>query len=148
MLFSKACEYGIRAMMYMASRGDTEPVLVRVVADAIRIPSPFLSKIVQTLTRHGLMVSQKGPGGGVVLGRPAEAISVIEVVEAIDGLDLTKTCVLGIPRCSDDEPCPMHEQWGAIRREIVEMLSSRSIAEFAAELGDRGHVLTRDRKLL
>lgn len=143
MLFSRACEYGIRAMLYLAARADDGPVLVRDIAGRLKMPFPFLAKIAQTLARQGLLRSHKGPGGGIALARPAGEITLLQVVEAIDGLDLTKDCVLGIPECSDEAPCPLHAQWGEIQGRIVEMLSRQSIAEVAEQLQRNGYVLMR-----
>ena len=134
MIFSRACEYGIRAMLYLASQPNRQPMLIRDIAAEIHLPFPFLAKVVQILARHGLVSSQKGRGGGVSLCRAAEAITLLEVVEAIDGLDLTKRCVLGLPACSDAAPCPLHGQWAGIREGIVRMLGEQSLAKFVAHL--------------
>ena len=133
-LFSRACEYGIRTMLYLASHTGNGPILVRDIAEALDIPFPFLAKIVQTLGRQGLINSIKGRGGGIALGRPPGEIALLEVVEAIDGVDLSQRCVLGLPECSGDAPCPLHGQWGDIREGIVNMLSNQSLAIFADQM--------------
>lgn len=143
MLFSRACEYGIRAMLYLATKPGKHPVQVRDIAEHLKMPFPFLAKIVQSLARQGLLISQKGPGGGVRLGKAPSEATLLEVVEAIDGLDLTRTCAMGIPRCSEDEPCPLHASWARIREDVVEMLSSQSLAEAAEMLRNRQFVLVR-----
>ena len=131
-------------MLYLATQPKAGgPVLVRDVAQDLKIPSPFLSKIVQTLAREGLINSQKGPGGGITLARPASEIRLIQVVEAIDDLEFTQACVLGLPDCGDSKPCPVHEQWGKIRERIRKMLESRTIARFAKQLKDQEYVLVR-----
>ena len=144
MLFSRACEYGIRAVLHLAASNASGPVLVREIAEALRIPSPFLSKVAQLLTRQGLLVSRKGPGGGLSLARSAESITLKQVVEAIDGPDLMNACILGIPECSDDAPCPLHEHWGGIRKGISHMLENQSILDVGKQLREQGWVLTRD----
>ena len=143
MIFSRACEYGIRAVLHLAAQSEDRPILVRDIARALEIPFPFLAKVVQILTKQGLLVSRKGPGGGVVLARPTEELTLLQVVEAIDGLDLTRACVLGIPECSDDEPCPLHEHWGEIREHIVDMLENQNIFQTMEQLRKRGWVLVR-----
>ena len=143
MLFSRACEYGIRAILYVATRPDTDPILVRDIARDLQIPSPFLAKIVQTLTRGGVLNSQKGPGGGVNLARSAEEITLLQVVETIDGLNLTQACVMGIPECGDEAPCPLHGHWGDIRDRIVHMLENQSVFQVTDQLKEQGWVLTR-----
>ncbi len=143
MLFSRACEYGIRAMLYLATKTGSGPVLVRDVAKELRMPFPFLAKITQSLARQGLVSSHKGPGGGITLARPPEEVTMLEVVEAIDGLNMTQACVLGIPQCSDEVPCPLHGQWGDIRKRLVDMLSKQNLAEVASDLKNREYVLVR-----
>ncbi|MBT3605828.1 MAG: Rrf2 family transcriptional regulator [Candidatus Latescibacteria bacterium] len=144
MLFSKACEYGIRAMLYLASQEDGQPVRVREIAEALKIPVPFLSKIVHSLSRNHLIHSQKGPGGGVTLAKPPSDITMLQVVEVIDGLDLFQACALGIPHCSDDFPCPLHEKWGTLRSEIHDMLANRTLDQVIDQLQERGWILVRD----
>ena len=144
MLFSKACEYGIRAMLFLASREDDKPVRVREIAETLKIPIPFLSKIVHSLSRNELIHSQKGPGGGVTLAKAPSEITLLQVVEVIDGLNLFQACALGIPHCSDDFPCPLHGQWRTLRTEIQEMLTHRTLDQIIDQLHTRGWILVRD----
>jgi Rrf2 family transcriptional regulator, iron-sulfur cluster assembly transcription factor len=144
MLFSKACEYGIRAMLFLASQEDDKPVRVREIAETLKIPIPFLSKIVHSLSRNQLIHSQKGPGGGVTLAKAPSEITLLQVVEVIDGLDLFRACALGLPHCSDDFPCPLHGQWGVLRTEIREMLTHRTLDQIIDQLHIRGWILVRD----
>ena len=143
MIFSRACEYGIRAVLYLAAMPEGRLVQVRDVASKLEIPSPFLSKIVQTLTRRGILHSQKGPGGGICLGKSAETILVVDVVGAIDGMALSETCVLGLPNCSDAAPCPFHDQWDSIRGGIMKMLKDKSVSQLAEEFKQKQFVLNR-----
>ena len=144
MLFSKACEYGIRAMLFLASQNNAQPVRVREIAETLQIPIPFLSKIVHSLSRNHLIHSQKGPGGGVTLAQASSEITLLQVVEVIDGLDLFHACALGIPHCSDDFPCPLHETWGGLRSEIYDMLANRTLDQIMDQLHERGWILVRD----
>ena len=128
-------------MFHLSTLPSDQPRLVRDIASELKIPSPFLSKIVQVLARRGLILSQKGPGGGVTLGRPADQISLLEVVGVIDGLDLTRDCVLGLPDCGEGAPCPLHEHWGEIRDRIVTILEYQTIAGMGCELENLGRAL-------
>lgn len=132
-------------MLYVAKESAGAPVLVRDVAVALDIPSSSVAKIVQNLTRQGLLKSHKGPGGGVTLGDSGEQATLLRVVEVSEGLDLTRGCVLGIPGCSDEgDHCPLHERWGAIREQLVSMLADATIAGLAGELDEQNYVLSRD----
>ena len=144
MLFSKACEYGIRAMLYLALQNADHPIQVKQIARDLRIPLPFLSKIVHTLARNGLIESHKGPGGGVALAHRPTDVTLLQVVEVIDGLGLFTACALGLPNCTDDFPCPLHEQWGKLRAGIHTMLAGRTLSEVTDQLKKRGWILMRD----
>jgi Rrf2 family protein len=135
-IFSKGCEYGVRAMAYLAARQSDDPCLVRDIAAQLNLPFSFLGKVVQMLRRSGLVNSYKGRRGGVSLARSADDITLLDVVGAIDGLNLSCACVLGPTNCSDDAPCPLHKYWTDIRERIVKMLTEQSLAEVARGLDD------------
>lgn len=126
MIISQACKYGIRAMVYLAEH-VSEPRLSRDIAHALHVPEYFLAKILQDLSRNRLLESFKGRGGGFRLGRPADRIKLLEVVEAIDGPQFGQGCLLGLPVCSDAAPCPLHYQWSGIRSTILQMLEQTTI---------------------
>ena len=137
MLLSRACTYGIRTALFLATQPQGRPVLVKEIAGRLNIPFHFLGKIVQGMVKAGVLASYKGRNGGVALARSTEQIKLREIVEAIDGPDLLKGCVLGLLECSSDHPCPLHAQWGGIRDEIQDMLSKRNIAEMMDGLEER-----------
>ncbi|MSS74000.1 MAG: Rrf2 family transcriptional regulator [Candidatus Latescibacteria bacterium] len=137
MFLSRACTYGVRATLFLATRPDAQPVLVKDIAERLGIPFHFLGKIVQGMVKTGVLVSYKGRNGGVALARPTDQIKLREVVEAIDGPDLLKECVLGLPECSGDHPCPLHAQWSGIRGEIETMLGEKNVAEMMDGLAER-----------
>lgn len=144
MLFSKACGYGIRAMLYLALQETERPIQVKQIADALHMPLPFLSKVIHTLSRHNLIQSHKGPGGGVTLAHPPTNMTLLQVVEVMDGLDAFSSCALGIPHCSNDFPCPLHDQWGNIRHNIHQMLTARNLEQFTNQFKDSGWILMRE----
>ncbi len=123
MLLSKSCEYGLRAMLYLGTLEDDEAaededagptreyVSIQTISDDLEIGFSFLTKVFQQLNDAGLLTSKRGPGGGVALTRTPDAISLYEIVVAIDGNDLFEECVLGLPGCGEAEPCPLHEHW-------------------------------------
>lgn len=133
MLLSRACEYAIQAVLYLAEHRDVPYIPVKDIAEQNDISFHFLGKIVQTLTQKGLLISYKGPKGGIQLAKAPEDITVIQVVEAIDGLALLQKCVIGMPSCGDQNACALHNTWGKIRKEIYEMLSGKSIAQLLIE---------------
>ena len=134
MLLSKACEYGIRAVLHLTTRTSGTYVPIRAISDALGISYHFLAKIVQTLAQHDVLASSRGPSGGVTLARPASQITLKEIVVAIDGPAIFTECVLGLPGCGEWKPCPLHEQWALARDRIYRMFERVSLAEMAERI--------------
>lgn len=133
-LFSRQCEYAIQAVLFLALHPEGERVPTNDLTRRLKIPFHFLGKIMQSLTRKGLLTSEKGPKGGFSLALPAEDITLFHIVEAIDGAAFTHTCVLGFPECSGKNPCAVHHTWGDQRDQIYQMLVSRNIGEMARDM--------------
>jgi len=132
MLLSKSCEYGLRALLYLAAEEEPGYVSVRTISDRLDISFAFLGKIFQSLNDAGITGSQRGPSGGVALARDSATITLYEVVAALDGEDLFTECVLGLPGCGDETPCPLHEAW-VQQRDQIELLFRRATLAEAAE---------------
>lgn len=130
-MLSNSCEYGLRAVLYLASLDSDGYVSIRTISDRLDISFPFLTKIFQQLKESDLLVSQRGPNGGVAFNRPAGQISLYDVVVAIDGDDLFTECVLGLPGCGDKKPCPVHERWMDERTRLRAMFEQMSLADAA-----------------
>jgi len=136
-VFSNTCHYGLRAALYIASAQDGRQFIpVREIAEALDLSFYFLAKIVQLLTRRDLLVSFKGPNGGVALARPAQEITLLEVIRTIEGYDPLSGCVLGLERCSDENPCPLHASWTAIRNRMDSFFGGTSLADLAGGIRD------------
>lgn len=133
-LFSRQCEYALQAVMFLALKPPGEMTSIKEMTDRLGIPYHFLGKILQDLTRKGLLISLKGPTGGFSLGMPAKEITLLHIIEAVDGVDFTKDCVLGFPECSGKTPCAVHDQWAGLRDNLSTMLVSRNIAEMARSM--------------
>lgn len=129
LLFSRQCEYALQAVTYLALKPGGKRTSIKELAARLDIPYHFVAKILQGLTRKGLLISLKGPTGGFALSGTAEKITLFQIVEAIDGEGFAKNCVMGFPDCSGKNPCALHEQWAEVREDIVSMLSTRNIAQ-------------------
>lgn len=129
-IFSKKCEYGLQAVLYMAAKEEGCVCPADEIADKLKIPKEFVSKILQSLAASGIIESKKGKSGGFMLAKHPSQIRLINIVEAIDGLEIFNNCVLGFPDCSLDNPCPVHNKWGVLRDKAYEMLSSETIDKF------------------
>jgi len=133
-IFSRQCEYALQAVIFLAIKPEGERISIKELASKLRIPYHFLGKILQNLTYKGLLSSQKGPQGGFRLGMPAKDITLFHIIEAIDGVAFTNSCVLGFPECSGQNPCAVHEKWASVRETIYSMLVNKNIAQVAKDM--------------
>jgi Rrf2 family protein len=125
--------------MFIALKPPGEMTAIKEMTDRLGIPYHFLGKILQDLTRKGLLISLKGPTGGFGLGMPAKEITLFHIIEAVDGVDFTKNCVLGFAECSGKNPCAVHDRWAGLRDSLYSMLVSRNIAEMARSMKKPGY---------
>ena len=131
-MFSKACEYALRATIFLAQKSsEGEKRSVDDVATGIDAPRSFTAKILQQLIREGVISSAKGPSGGFYLTDKAKAQTVWGVLQAFDEDQRLTGCVMGLHKCNDKKPCPMHNQFKAIREPLVEMFKQKRISELA-----------------
>lgn len=129
MLFSKACQYAIRAMTYLAKQECGRACSIPEISRETGTPTPFLSKIISTLSRNRLIQARRGPHGGAMLGCPPDQITVGDILEAIDGpLDKSR-CVLGLPECSDQNPCPLHARWKGLEARMRQELHTLTLLD-------------------
>jgi Rrf2 family protein len=130
-MLSQASGYAAAALGLIAAAGG-KPVLVKEVAEAAGIPGAYLAKIVQTLARKGLVITQRGVGGGVSLARSASEISLFDVCTALEDPVVKHRCMLGTEECSDDRACPCHRFWMTHKAKYLEFLQTTTIADVAA----------------
>ena len=132
-MFSKTCEYGIRAAIFIASESyQNNRVGLRDIAKRIDSPEAFTAKILQILSKNNIINSIKGVGGGFEI--PKEIMSQIklsQIVTALDGDRVFTGCGLGLNHCSEDHPCPVHDKFKLIRSELAFMLENTNLEELA-----------------
>ncbi|MCR9227914.1 MAG: Rrf2 family transcriptional regulator [Flavobacteriaceae bacterium] len=135
-MFSKACEYGIRAAVYVALQSlDGRRVSVNEIAEEIDSPIAFTAKILQQLSRSKVIHSVKGPTGGFELDRTEmDTVKISTIVHAIDGDDIYVGCGLGLKECNAQKPCPLHDKFVDIRNDLKNMLENTSLYELATGL--------------
>jgi len=144
MLFSKSLQYAIKAVIFIQTKSNAEvkPGAIEV-CQAIEAPKAFTAKILQILVREHVIGSNKGPGGGFFLDDYHSNKTLKNILMAIDGPSLIKGCSLGLPTCSDSNPCPLHNQIKVVREETIKMLESKTIKEFAKEVEDGKTILVK-----
>lgn len=130
-MFSKACEYAIRATLYIAQNSAANNrVSLKEISQKIDSPEAFTAKILQQLARKEIIVSYKGPNGGFQVEEEGlKSIYLNQIVDAIDGDAIYRGCGLGLQECNADEPCPLHDQFMTIRNDLQRMLQSTSIGQ-------------------
>jgi len=135
-MFSKACEYGIRASIYIAEQSLMDrKVGLKEVADAIESPAAYTSKILQLLSRNSIIKSEKGPTGGFSMDIHSLNITTLStIVRTIDGDDIYNGCGLGLNKCNEKKPCPVHNEFKRIRNELKKMLETTTVKSLAANV--------------
>jgi len=113
----------------VAKRGGQEYVSIREMSERLDISFHFLTKILQMLTQANLLISYRGPNGGVAFKKPPEEIRLSEVVLILEGDDYFDKCLLGLPGCGDRQPCPMHQFWKEIKGSLKKEFDHTSLAE-------------------
>ena len=130
---SKKGDYAIRGMVYLASQLPGRVVLVREIARAMDVPPLFLAKIFQQFTKLGLVKSFRGSGGGFLLGRPPEEITLCEIVEAVEGPIMPNRCVLSDGACSREKGCTVHPVWKKIQANVRETLGAVTLKDLSGK---------------
>lgn len=135
MFLSKKCTYGLQALFFLAENG-VAPLLAKTIAQTLDIPQPFLSKILQDLSKGGLLISCRGRRGGFRLAQPAREIKLLRVVEILEGKLFKDQCVLGSAECSEKKACLIRGQCAPIRNEVWRIFSKMSLEQLLEEAED------------
>lgn len=134
-MFSKACEYGVRAMIFVAQKTKNGDRLgIKEIAAGVDSPVHFMGKILTELSRKGLLLSAKGPHGGFYIDDKGLKLTLADVVTAIDGNKLFTGCGLGLKACNEHKPCPIHDEFKNVRNKLKGLLETTRIGEFNESL--------------
>ena len=156
MIFSNPSEYAIRALSELVIMSQDAPpgssrrpgyVMLDRLTEQANLPREFLAKIFRQLVEGGILTSAKGPGGGFSLAKPAHDISLLNVIEVIDGGHQIDGCVVGLARCNDHMPCPQHDLFKPIRQRLRAYLSTTTLADTAASLKEKKALSLQDTQL-
>ena len=119
-MFSKSCEYAIKAMIFVSQKSKDEGnVGVKEIAKGIDAPEHFIAKILQDLSKKKLLNSMKGPNGGFYMNQGNLKSSLADIVKAVDGDSFYKDCVIGLKLCSEKNPCPVHFEYKEIKQNLI-----------------------------
>lgn len=125
----------MRAVFFIAQKSvDGRKVGIKEIAAGIDSPEPFIAKILQDLSKRGLIQSAKGPNGGFYAEAAEQRGTLAEVVRAIDGDRLFTGCGMGLKFCSEVQPCPLHAQFAQVRDQLAHLLNNTTIMQFNEQL--------------
>jgi Rrf2 family protein len=130
-MLSNTSKYALRAVIYLAiNTKEGERIGIKKISSDLDIPTPFLGKILQTLAKHKLLNSTKGPSGGFGLGRSADDILLMDIVEIVDGRDNFHKCAIGVKYCTEQEnPCALHTRYAKLRDDMKDIFESETIED-------------------
>lgn len=134
-MISRTAEYALRAIVYLADQGG-KALTTQQIAEATRVPAGYLSKVLQSLGRAGLVVSQRGLHGGFTLGQEPEEISVLTVINAVDPIQRIRRCPLGV-KSHENQLCPLHQRLDSAMEMVEQAFGETSVAEL---LGDPSRI--------
>jgi Rrf2 family iron-sulfur cluster assembly transcriptional regulator len=134
-MLSTSCKYALRATVHlMAHTGVLVKAGIKQIAEEIEANEHTTGKILQLLAKKGIIASTKGPNGGFYIPSNAKKIYLIDIVELVDGLHFFFECGLGLHKCSERRPCPIHHTYKLSREKLYHEFSSITIQELAADI--------------
>ena len=129
-IFSNSTIYALRALIYIVSKDNQlEYTSVSEMSEKLDISFHFLTKSLQKLTQEGLLMSSRGPAGGIALMKPAKLIRLVDVILILEGQVYFESCMLGLPGCGVEEPCPVHDFWAGFKSKLLKELTKVTLAD-------------------
>lgn len=131
-MISSSCRYGIRALIYIASRpAGTKMTGLKQISTDLKLPAPYLAKILQQLAKKKILLSIKGPNGGFSLQKDPKKITLLDIVKTIDGDEIFTNCLIHNTSCTcvdnQKEACPLHDSYASLREDLIKVFSNNSI---------------------
>lgn len=138
-MLSNTCKYGIRAVIFIASRPEqTGKVNLKVICDELQIPQPYLAKILQILSKKKILASSKGPHGGFSILKPANKLTLMDIISSIDGEDFFDSCYVTGKKCNFEEPdkgyCLLHNDLRKEKVRLTRFFSSKTIDSIVKQM--------------
>ena len=145
-MLSNSCKYGIRALVYIASQPTEHGKIgIKQISRDLDLPRPFLAKILQQLAKQKILHSVKGPHGGFSLQKDPGKVSLLDIVKTIDGDELFSNCIIHNTECRcvdlDKDPCPVHDDYVALREELIKIFSNTSVTDMVKKAGSATKII-------
>ncbi|MEN8157208.1 MAG: Rrf2 family transcriptional regulator [Bacteroidota bacterium] len=134
MNFSKTTSYAISVLGFMADHEETK-YSAKTLHEQLDIPRPYLRQLLTTLSKSGFIKSIQGRNGGFLLQKPAGQITLAQIVDSVEGMDVLGTCIMDLKKCPFNHSCAMHEVWQETRESILKVLNNTSLAQLKKSTG-------------
>ncbi|HEY5644865.1 MAG TPA: Rrf2 family transcriptional regulator [Pseudomonadales bacterium] len=132
-MISKTAEYALKAVLRLAQSPATTRLTAAELAESLQVPQNYLSKILHTLSRSGVLDSVRGPHGGFRLAVPTAELSLATVIEPFDELTRQRACLLGRPQCLETSPCAAHHRWRDLQSRYSQFFRETTVAQLLGE---------------
>lgn len=137
MIFSKSAGYALQTVIYLSKHSKNNPASQLDLSKRLNIPFHYLGKILQPLTKNNIVKSRKGGNGGFYLTKPSEEIVLCDIIDIFGEEGCFEECILGFPGCSDESPCPLHNDWKPARLILQNILKNHTVDEWGKNLGTK-----------
>ncbi|NOY48399.1 MAG: Rrf2 family transcriptional regulator [Chlorobi bacterium] len=142
-MLSSANKYAIRSVLFLAIySNEKNKIGATEIADKLESPQPFVAKLLQQLSRDKLVSSSKGPNGGFFLTKKNKENTIWDIIISIKGEKKFDQCFLGLSKCSDDNPCPVHYIVSVFKEKLLKDFKDKTIAQFAEDIKRSGKAIT------
>ncbi len=128
-LYSKGCEYTLRVLALLPADDPQQGFLASELCERAGVPEPSTRKMLQKLVHRGHLIATRGPGGGYRLASPPQHISLLDIILAVDGDTSFDQCIMGLPTCGGQSPCPIHETWFKTKSHLLDQLGAATLAD-------------------
>ncbi len=143
-MLSKSCIYALRSIVFLAHNASIDAKIgIKDIAKELDLPTPYLGKILQKLSKFNIIQSIKGPHGGFYLNEESQKVKIIKIIEVMDGLEFFTSCGLGLKQCSDDHPCPLHNDFKIYRDGLWELFNEKSVLDLVSKI-EAGNAFIRN----
>ncbi|WP_422081944.1 RrF2 family transcriptional regulator [Ulvibacterium sp.] len=134
-MLSNSSKYALKAVLYLAVHSDVNhKILAKDISKPINVPKAYIAKILQELSRHNMVSSMRGPGGGFYLDEANKKTRLFDIINLIDGDNRLTSCVLSLNKCNHENPCPMHHLVDDTKASFVEKLKQTSVEDLISDI--------------
>ena len=136
-MFSRSTEYALRAVVFLAKNiKEDKRFAKKEIAEQLGFPEPYLAKILQHLVRKNIINSVKGPNGGFYASEETLNYSLLDIIDANEGLSFFSQCGMGLVECDHEKPCPIHNEYDEVRKNLYSILSRKKINDIINDLDE------------